>query len=166
MKKTLPINVQIENIPMDYLLQLLLYGVLLIACCVVPGFMEGRSSPTYGSWETDSWFVTYDIQKAYDTIVKEVEDWRETAVLKRPTEKKSRFSFLEKKKNPIIFAVDNEVSPRLYRLKDDVVGEISFELSEAIGGGASIKATYHGISRPMIQDFKAKMPIKTPLMKI
>ena len=161
----LPINVQLGE-TVDFLVQNLLYIIVPLACCILPSLFEGRGSKqSYGTWETDSWYVTYNIQKAYDTIVKEVEDWRETAVLRKPSEK-SIFSIFGKKNNPIIFAVDNEVSPRLYRLKDDVIGEIAFELMETESGGTSIKATYHQIFRPMIQDFKAKMPVKIPASRV
>lgn len=107
--------------------------------------------------ENDSWYVTYGIQEAYDTIVKEAEAWKEKAA----SRKKGMFSFLSGRK-PSPFVVEKEVSPRLYRLRDSDVGEISFELTELEGGGTSIKSTYDRNARSLIQDLRARMPGRIP----
>ncbi len=130
----------------------------LLLCCMLPMMMRGqggggRSEPTT---ESDSWYVTYGIQEAYDAIVKETDDWRDKMAVKRT---KSRLSFLSRR-TPQNFVVDQDVSPRLYRLKDDQAGNLSFELTEVEEGGTTIKATYQGNARSLVQNFKAKMPVK------
>ena len=118
------------------------------------GGQGGSSQQT--TIESDSWYVTYGIQEAYDAIVKETDDWRDKTAIKRS---KSRLSFLSSR-TPQNFVVDQDVSPRLYRLKDDQVGTVSFELIEVEDGGTSIKATYQGKAKSLVQNFKAKMPVK------
>jgi hypothetical protein len=121
--------------------------------CALFGGQGGSSQQTT---ESDSWYVTYGIQEAYDAIVNETDDWRERAAVKSS---KSRLSFLSRR-TPQNFVVDQAVSPRLYRLKDDQAGTVSFELIEVEDGGTVIKATYQGKTRSLIQNFKAKMPVK------
>ena len=105
--------------------------------------------------ESDSWYVTSKIQESYDAIVNETDDWRK----KELSKPKSRLSFLTRR-TPQNFIVDQAVSPRLYRLKHDQYGNLSFELIEVEDGGTTIKATYQGNARSLVQNFKAKMPVK------
>lgn len=129
----------------------------LMLCCMMPMMFRGGQSGGQQEGEkeeSDTWYVTTNAQETYDTIVKETDAWRESATAKR---KPSRFSFLTRKK-PIIFVVDDAVPMRLYRLKDDRAGEISFELTEAVDGGTLVKTTYNLPSRKIIQNFKAELP--------
>ena len=136
----------------------------LLLCCMMPMLMRGggggglfgQGGSSQQAVESDSWYVTYGIQEAYDAIVKETDDWREKTALKRS---KSRLSFLSRRTTQN-FVVDQAVSPRLYRLKDNQAGNVSFELIEVEEGGTTIKATYQGNARSLIQNFKAKMPVK------
>jgi hypothetical protein len=131
----------------------------LLLCCMMPqmfrGSGQGDSSSQTAS-EADTWYVTFGIQEAYDAIIKETDDWRERAAVSRS---KSRFAFLSRR-TPQNFVVDQAVSPRLYRLKDERAGEVSFELTEVEEGGTTVKATYQGRARSLVQNFKAKMPVK------
>jgi hypothetical protein len=117
---------------------------------------RGQGGSSQQTTESDSWYVTYEIQEAYDAIVNETDDWRDRAAVKSS---KSRLSFLTRRTLQN-FIVDQAVSPRLYRLKDGQVGTVSFELIEVEDGGTVIKATYQGKARSLIQNFKAKMPVK------
>ncbi|MCW3987847.1 MAG: zinc-ribbon domain-containing protein [Candidatus Bathyarchaeota archaeon] len=117
---------------------------------------RGQGGSSQQTTESDSWYVTYEIQEAYDAIVNETDDWRDRAAVKSS---KSRLSFLTRR-TPQNFIIDHAVSPRLYRLKDDQVGTVSFELIEVEDGGTVIKATYQGKAKSLIQNFKAKMPVK------
>jgi hypothetical protein len=131
----------------------------LLLCCMMPMMMrggQGGGGSSQQATESDSWYVTYGIQEAYDAIVTETDDWRDRTALKRS---KSRFSFLTRR-TPQNFVVDQAVTPRLYRLKDDQAGNLSFELTEVEEGGTTIKATYQGNARSLVQNFKAKMPVK------
>jgi hypothetical protein len=106
--------------------------------------------------ESDTWYLTSNAQETYDTIVKETDDWRESATVKR---KPSRFSFLSRTK-PVIFVVDDAVPMRLYRIRDDRAGEMTFELTEAADGGTLVKTTYNTPARKIIQNFKAELPTR------
>ena len=117
---------------------------------------RGQGGSSQQTTESDSWYVTYEIQEAYDAIVNETDDWRDRAAVKSS---KSRLSFLTRRTLQN-FIVDQAVSPRLYRLKDGQVGTVSFELIEVEDGGTVITATYQGKARSLIQNFKAKMPVK------
>jgi hypothetical protein len=117
---------------------------------------RGQGGSSQQTTESDSWYVTYEIQEAYDAIVNETDDWRDRAAVKSS---KSRLSFLTRRTLQN-FVVDQDVSPRLYRLKDGQVGTVTFELIEVEDGGTVIKATYQGKARSLIQNFKAKMPVK------
>ena len=130
----------------------------LLLCCMLPMMMRGQGGggSAQQTTESDSWYVTYGMQEAYDAIVKETDDWRDKMAVKRG---KSRLSFLTRR-TPQNFVVDQDVSPRLYRLKDDQAGDLSFELTEVEEGGTTIKATYQGNARSLVQNFKAKMPVK------
>ena len=119
------------------------------------GSGQGDSTSQTAS-ESDTWYVSTPIQEAYDAIIEETDDWRERATARRS---KSRFAFLSRR-TPQTFIVDQAVSPRLYRLKDDRAGEMSFELTEVEEGGTTVKATYEGRARSLVQNFKAKMPVK------
>ena len=130
----------------------------LMLCCMMPSMFKGQSSQPQETSESDSWYVNLGIQDAYDNIVKEAEDWRTKAQSGR---KKGMFSFLSRKKSMIF--VENEVAaPRLYKLKDDAVGDISFELTEVDEGGITIKTTYTSKARSLIQNLRAKMPASIP----
>lgn len=136
----------------------------LALCCMLPMLFrggQGQGQEAQVTAEFDAWTVSYGIQEAYDAIVEEVEDWREKAARR----KKSRFSFLTRRQ-PQYFEVDQAVPPRLYRLLDDKAGEITFELTEVENGGTSIKSSYESRARAIIQDFKAKLPIKVGAQKI
>lgn len=119
---------------------------------------RGGGQPTADSpSETDYWYITSPIQEAYDHIVKESDGWRERARFR----KKGRFSFLSRKKSEP-FVVDQADPPRLYRLRDNEIGELSFELSEVEDGGTSIKSTYGSRGRALVQNLRSKMPVKVP----
>ena len=49
---------------------------------------------------------------------------------------------------------------RLYRIRDDRAGEITFELTEAADSGTLIKTTYNLPARKIIQNFKADLPTR------
>ena len=134
--------------------------VLLIGmCCMIPNLLRGSGSRTpRGVTRSDTWRVTSEIQETYDQIVREVDDWQEKALLSRP---KSRFSFLSRNKAPS-FIVDEAKSPRLYRVKDQEMGSLSFELVEIVDGGTFVTVTNSSKSRDLIQDLKAKMSIIVP----
>lgn len=145
------INVQ-EALPTD-LLSLLLP---LAICCMIPSLFR-QPSTSQETTESDAWYVSSSIQETYDSIVKEADEWREKAV----SRKKSFFSSFSRKRG-MPFVVDQSVPPRLYRVKDNNKGEISFELTDVEDGGTSIKSTYNSRARVLIQNFKAKMPARIP----
>ena len=147
----IPLNVQETGT--DFLTLLL----PLMLCCMMPSLFRQPSQPQETS-ESDSWYVNLGIQDAYNVIVEEAEEWRTKAQSGR---KKGMFSFLSRKKN-MIFVESEVTAPRLYKLKDDEVGEISFELTEVAEGGITIKTTYSSKARSLIQTLRAKMPASIP----
>ena len=111
--------------------------------------------------ESDSWYVRTGIQETYDTVLKESDEWEEI-VRARPKGRFSSLSSVLSRKKSAVFVVEHAVSPRLYRISDEEHGEISFELIEVEDGGTSVKSTYGPRARALVQNFKAKMPIKIP----
>jgi len=128
----------------------------LALCCMMPSLFGQRNEPK-PTIESDAWFVSTGIKETYEIILKESDEWEKQAE-QRP---KGRFSFLSRNK-PALFVVDQAVPPRLYRVKDKELGEISFELTEVEDGGTAVKSTYDSKARDLIQNFKAKSPIKIP----
>ena len=131
----------------------------LMLCCMMPMMFRGGQSggQQQGSQEeSDTWYVNTNPQETYDFIVKETDEWREGATAKR---KRGRFSFLSRTK-PMIFTVDDAVPMRLYRIRDDQAGEITFELTESVDGGTLIKTTYNLPARKIIQNLKADLPVR------
>lgn len=146
----LPIMIQQDDIGLSTLL------LTIVLCCLLSSLLRRPSQSQRINSEYDSWYVTSGIQESYQAIVKEVSDWRNKAASKRS---KGMFSFLSRGKTSI-FAVDQSRPPRLYRVRDEELGEISFELAEVEDGGTSIKSTYYYKAGALIQDLKAKMPVK------
>lgn len=128
---------------------------LALCCIAIPMLFNRQPGQSSSNSEADAWFVESGIQETYDAIVKESDGWQDEA-----ESKPSRFSLLPRRKG--LFVVNKAVPPRLYRVKDEGRGEISFELTEVENGGTSVKATYDPRARVLIQNFKAKMPIKIP----
>lgn len=60
----------------------------------------------------------------------------------------------------MVFVVDKAEPPRLYRVKDGDLGGISFEFADIQDGGTSVRSSYNYMAKALIQDLKAKMPIK------
>ena len=150
----LPIYVQ-DSGSTDLLSMLL---PVMLCCVLLSLFQRGGGQPETPRAEFDSWYVNTGIQEAYDAIVKEIDNWRENAI----TRKKSRFSFFSRKK-PMVFVVTSSVPPRLIRISDEKMGQITFELTDTDGYDTAVKATYDSTARTLIQDFKVTMPIKTAL---
>jgi len=129
---------------------------------MIPFLFRQPSQPQVMS-ESDTWFVTSGTEATYNVIVEEIDNWRERAMMKKTQSGGlASISRLFSRKQPEFFVVDQSVPPRLYRVKDNEVGEISFELTEVEGSGTSIKSTYNAKARTLIQNLKAKMPAKVP----
>lgn len=148
----LPINVQAGS--SDFLTLIL----VVMLCCMLPVMFRQPSAPKEADLETDSWYISGGAQATYDTVVNEVDDWRKKYT---PT-RKSILSSLSRRK-PKIFDVTNSVPPRLFTVTDEKVGKITFEFADMDGGNTSVKAAYAPSARMLLQNFKAKMPIKVAL---
>lgn len=127
----------------------------LALCCMLPMLFQRPKGGTEQAAESDSWYFGGGIQEAYDTIVKEVDEWR----AKSMSRKQGMFSSLTGKKRKA-FTVVKEAPPRLLRVNDEEVGETAFELTEVDTSSTFVKATYDPKARALIQDFKAKIPIQ------
>ena len=127
--------------------------LLLGMCCLAPSLLRTPSRAPRDITRSDTWSVTSEIQETYDQIVKEVDDWQAKGLLNPP---KSRFSFLSRNKGSN-FIEDEVRPPRLYRLTDQQMGGLSFELAEIVDGGTFVTATYNSKLASLMQDLKAKM---------
>lgn len=131
---------------------------LLVLCCVVTMLFRGGGQQEAPRAEFDSWYLNSAMQEAYDTVVKEVDEWREKAMYR----KRGRFSAFSRKK-PKVFAITSTVPPRLLSVDDDKAGSVTFEFIDMEGGNTFIKATYGPAARTLIQSFKAETPIKAAI---
>jgi len=99
-------------------------------------------------------FVTvYDADNAYNTVVKEVENWHRRASMRR--------SLNPFKWRRPIFAVRMAIRPKLYRVLDRDVGIVEFELTPIDSGGTSVKVSYSPGNSLRIMEFKSKLPVKS-----
>lgn len=132
--------------------------LLLVAlCCMLPTLFRQQGQPAQENG-SDSWYVRTEIQETYDNVVKESSVWKSEV-----ESKKSRgISSILLGKKQAKFTIEQDVSPRLYRIRDGNYGEISFEFTTIEDGGTSVKATYDSKARTLIQNLKAKTPIKIP----
>ena len=144
--------------------------ILPIICCLAIPLLQSRgggSQPVVSTRESDLWYTTQNIDEVYEIIGKEIEGWR----VKAAEEKARQKSFIENlksigRKKGERFILEKEVSPRLYTLSDPVVGIINFELTEVEAGGTTVKASYGPIAKSRILDFKARSPLKIPVVPI
>ena len=124
----------------------LLSTLLPIICCAIAIPLISRSGGGQSSrphtGESDLWYMTQNIDEAYETINKEVDSWREKAE-EEDAKPKSLFSKLTRggKKGPR-FVVKESIAPRLITIGDPVLGVIYFELTEVEEGGTTVKASY------------------------
>ncbi|MFH0896447.1 MAG: hypothetical protein V1850_00155 [Candidatus Bathyarchaeota archaeon] len=131
--------------------------VLLIftAFFVLITLLSRREESRFLKGDTAVFATTYDIEVAYDAIVKQVEEWR-----RRPF--KRRWSFASLRLGVPRFSIYRDTPPRLYRVVDRYAGVMTFELAPIEGGGTSIKVTNSPGSQVLIKAFRAKMPVKVP----
>jgi hypothetical protein len=117
---------------------------------------------------SESWYTVQDIETMFKTIEGIVTEWRKEAEEKMEASKgilsnlKSAFG---EGKPEDRFVTKETIPPRLYRLSDPT-GPIYFELTEVIGGGTVVKATYSSELRGKMAKFKASLPLKIPATPI
>ena len=117
---------------------------------------------------SESWYTIEDIETTFKTIEANVAEWHKEAEEKKETSKgilsnlKTVFSG---RKSEDRFVTKETISPRLTRLSDPT-GPIYFELTEVIGGGTVVKATFSSELRSRMAKFKASLPLKIPATPI
>jgi len=133
---------------------------LLLLCCLLPMLMRGGigGRPLEAAKEFDIWIVPLKIGEVFDTIVREVENWR-GKVLIEPQKTPLPFFKLGKETGKR-FEVSQSIPPRLLRVMDRQEGEMVFELTEIEGGGTSVKVSFSPPAKPRIQTLKAQFPAK------
>jgi hypothetical protein len=136
----------------------------LLCCTMTMG--RGEKPQDSGS-ESESFYTPQDINKSFEKIENEVEQWRIAAQeQKKPEGLVSSLTnrlrggtqearFVEKEKNP----------PRLISLTD-ASGPIFFEFTEVEGGGTVVKATYGSSLKGRIAKLKAVLPLKIPVAPV
>ena len=150
-KNMLPIYVQETEGGFDFFSLLL----PIMACCMLTTMLRRPSGGASQETQTDEWYVTTGIQETYDTIIKEVDQWRENAANRKS---KGLLSNLSRKKTSP-FNIITEEPPRLFRVDDDEVGETTFELTDIDENNTYVKVTYEAKLRSLLQDFKVKLPL-------
>jgi hypothetical protein len=139
-----------------------------ILCCLTAIILErqARSAPQSEPFFDELWFTNLNIEEAYKSIVKEVDGWRDS-LKKRQESNKSLISRARGRGNRERFIVKQDVPPKLYRIFDEQMGDIYFELIEVEEGGTVVKATYKSPKvKELIASFKAKQPTKIPAAPI
>lgn len=139
---------------------LMMLVLVMTLCCMLPSMFRPQTQVA-GTSESDSWYTTFEVQEAYNTVVSEVDEWRKRAESKRSKGVAAISSFISRKK-PVVFAVTNEVPLRLFRVRDEELGEISFEYTATFDGATLVRSTYNYKARALVQDLKVKMPVKVP----
>lgn len=143
--------------------------LLLIMCCLAMSFLRRpRSSATEEERiKTDVWFVSYEINKAFDTLNDETKSWEQKEKEQEEEKKPSRLvSVFVKRKEEERFVIEEAISPRLINVADPREGKITFELIEAEEGGTLIEVSYSQKASGRIQTLKAQLPIKVPLQNV
>ena len=145
---------------------------LLLLCCLVamiPSLFGGGQSDARPTTETDTWYTTQKIAETYEAIEQETAEWRkkaeETAARDSSAVTRLRRAFSRGRREGR-YVVQEGVPPKLFKLKDDVVGPIYFELTEVEGGGTVVKTTYSSQIKDRIATFKTRLPLKIPAVPL
>jgi hypothetical protein len=142
----------------------------LLLCLMLMGRGRGGGGKGGAAQETvsDSWYTAQDIETTFKTIEAAVAGWRREAEEKRETSRgilsglKGVFGGGKPEDR---FVVKETVPPRLYRMSDPT-GPIYFELTEVVGGGTVVRATFSSDLRSKMAKFKASLPLKIPAAPI
>ena len=142
--------------------------LLIIMCCLAMSFLRRPSASAEGERiKTDGWFVSYEINKAFDTINDETKSWQQKENELEKEKKPSRLvSVFVKRRVEDRFVIKEAISPRLINVEDPMEGKITFEFTEAEEGGTSIKVSYSQKASDRIQTLKAQLPIKVPKQNV
>jgi len=117
---------------------------------------------------TESWYTTQDIEATFEAIEAVSAEWRKEHEDRReePKSMTDRLrGFLGSRRDEESFVVKETIPPRLYRMNDRT-GPVYFELTEVVGGGAVVKATYGSPIKRRIAKFKAGLPLAIPATPI
>jgi ribosomal protein L32 len=146
------------QIGLEYLIML----PILLICCLLPYFRKGgQKAQPGGPRENDVWFIPQKIEKTYKLIEKTTADWKETEIeTEAPKQTLTSIFTGSGKKIPEGFQVTQSVAPTLYELFSQREGGVTFELTEAQGGGTVVKTSYQPTAKQRAQTMKAKLPIK------
>jgi hypothetical protein len=149
-----------------------IFWILLPLLCCVLFMTQGRGGGGKGdaAQETvsESWYTAQDTEATYKTIEAEAAGWRREAEEKREASKgilSSLRGVLGGGRPEDRFAVKETIPPRLFRMSDPT-GPIYFELTEVVGGGTVVRATFSSQLKSKMAKFKAGLPLKIPAAPI
>jgi hypothetical protein len=149
-----------------------IFWILLPLLCCVLFMAQGRGGGGKGdaAQETvsESWYTAQDTEATYKTIEAAAAGWRGEAEEKREASKgilSSLRGVLGGGRPEDRFAVKETIPPRLFRMSDPT-GPIYFELTEVVGGGTVVKATFSSQLKSKMAKFKAGLPLKIPAAPI
>lgn len=145
----------------------LVVGLPVLLCLGSQVFSSSKGNSSVRSVprsnEIDQWYIPEDIKKVYANATQEIDSWRKEATDKELEKDKKLGFFSRKKKKQERLIVDEEIPPRLIRILDYDLGEITFEFTESMGMGTSLRVSYNSILNDRIQRFRAKSNAKLPL---
>jgi len=149
-----------------------IFWILIPLLCCVMLMTQGRGGGGKGGTTpetvSESWYTVQDIETTFKTIEATVAEWRKEAEEKREMSSgilsglKGVFGGGKPEDR---FVVKETIPPRLYRMSDPT-GPIYFELTEVVGGGAVVKATFNSQLKSKTAKFKASLPLKIPAAPI
>jgi hypothetical protein len=141
----------------------------ILLCLMLMG--QGRGGGGGGTAQetvSEAWYTLQDTETTYKTIETAVAEWCKEAKEKKERSRGVLSSIkgaLSGGKPGDRFVVKETIPPRLYRVSD-TSGPIYFELTEVVGGGTVVKATFSSQLKSKMAKFKASLPLKIPATPI
>jgi hypothetical protein len=137
--------------------------LLPFLCCLMAMGPRGEK-PQESGRETELFYNTQGINKSFEEVEKEVDNWiREAREDKKDPQGvlPSLRRLLGERAPPERFVEIEKNPPRLYSLEDPT-GPIYFEFTEVEGGGTVVKATFDFSLKEKVAKLKAGLPLKIP----
>ena len=92
--------------------------------------------------ESETWLLPSGIQDSYKKISSKAKEWTKTPTTQRTAATRPKTLADRKGATQNIWVLDTSTSPRLLKYTNDREGEATFELTETVGGGTSVKVSF------------------------
>ncbi len=138
----------------------------LLFCMMTMG--QRGENPQETGKETDSFYTTQGIKESFESMEKEIDNWRQEALEKKdePEGLTARLGNLLRRGPPPERFVEKENNPPRLISLDDASGSLFFEFTEVEGGGTVVKATYGSVLKERMAKLKTGLPLKVPATPI